>query len=226
MSRHARVLGATAVAVVVVLTSAQPVAAQGADPGVPPPPGAAPAPTGAVPAPPAAVTPGAPAPTATVAEEKFNPATELALQGGATQLHLYGIGSTLVDVWGALGMHASEMLAFHVGLGYQRGATPNGLRMERMRLGFDFEMVVDRFRPGIGIDLWRLGFRRANELETIWTWGPSAFVTVAFDAVYLGDHALFIKARLDGSVALFEKATTWSPSLGIGVRFVFPGEKK
>lgn len=123
---------------------------------------------------------------------KFESHVELQIGGGATYKSLFGLPMTMGNVDVGLGARISEMVAFNVSFDADFGKTAHGLTVRTYSVAPTIQLVADRFRMGVGLEVLWFGISRVTTGGTIAHGGLGARVVATFDVLKTEPVTLFI----------------------------------
>jgi hypothetical protein len=149
----------------------------------------------------------------------------LRLDGGYAVRRLFSLGVTGADLGFALGVQPTKHMAVWGTGRVELGSTDNGLKVWSTRIGPEIEAVFDPLRIGVGVSLLVMGVGRAQEDETLLSYGGEARFFARLDCVRNDDYALFVRAGLDAGVEVSAGSAFWGPTIGVGFELGVRGKR-
>lgn len=148
-------------------------------------------------------------PTTTVVGLRFD--------AGYTKRKVLDLPITGADMGVAFGGQPSRAFAIWGATRLMLGSTENGLSVYTWRLGPDFDVVLDRFRIGLGANIFVIGIHRAIRSDTITCWGPALHGGLRMDAFRSTGFALFLRLDGDAGLAGDSSTTYYGATFGAGI---------
>jgi hypothetical protein len=143
--------------------------------------------------------------------------------GGYAARRVVRLPTEGADLGVAFGVQPFRYFAFWGATRLFLGSTDGGLGVWAWRLGPDFDVVLDRFRIGWGVNVFVLGVRRAVRDETITTWGPAGHFGARLDVFQAESFALFLRGDVDAGAVTATRSVFWGGTIGAGVDFDIHG---